>query len=62
MNVVCYYNNASGHAIEFGKARSNEKKVKITPKAANEERKENKKLWRKKDENMTMDRDYAFNA
>lgn len=63
INVICYYNNASDHVVEFGKERSMEqKKVNITPRAVNEERKEIKKVWRKKKEDKSMDKHCVFNA
>lgn len=50
MNTVWFFNNASGHEAEPGRERTNQqKKVRPTPKNANEKKREIKQVWRKKE-------------
>lgn len=63
MNIVCYYNNVLDHVAKSCRARTNKKRqINNSPKTTSEKRSEIKQVWRKKPEEMTMDRNCAFKA
>lgn len=63
MDVVCYNSTTFGYVVESGNGRTNQqKKVRPSPKIEHGKKNEIEQEWRKKKEDASMDRHYAFNS